>query len=103
MPISRKREWNFHRLVDVAAARFLLVSGTQAWSTVIVLEHHMHISSHPIRRPENESVPRRGPLFPVIAFALCSILAMAGTIALRKFGMSVPWCGEDTASACIGP
>lgn len=39
---------------------------------------------------------------PVLAFAFCSILAMAGAEVLREYGLKVPWCIENPDSLCIG-
>ncbi len=63
----------------------------------------MYIDPRPIRPCETELAPPRSRLLPTLAFALCSVLAMAGTVLLGQCGVAVPECGVDPASACGGP
>ena len=63
----------------------------------------MYIDPRPIHPAKTELVPARGRLLPVLAFALCSVLAMAGTVLLGQSGVAVPECGLDPASTCSGP
>ena len=62
----------------------------------------MHVSPRPIRPPEDDSAPSRGGPRPVLAFILCALLAMAGTLLLARHGGTAFQCGEDPA-ACNTP
>lgn len=63
----------------------------------------MYISPRLPRFDRGESTLIRGGGFPVLAFALCALLAMAGTLLLGAYGITVPECVENLAAACTVP
>ncbi len=58
----------------------------------------MHISPRPVRPEAEDPAPDRRGRFAVLAFILCALLAMAGTILLAKYTGIVAQCGEIPAA-----
>ena len=88
--------------MDAALPRILLLSRPKSIAAPPFPENSMYVSPRP-PRPATRLAPARGGLIAVIAFALCSVLAMAGTVLLGECGVVTSQNHQGPAEMLSGP